>query len=82
MLLAIEDNLVQGFTEQELRTELAIGLYQQQKVTLLQATKVAGVSLTEFALILRSRDIVVDYGYDETEFAKDIETMNRLFPQS
>ncbi len=38
MLLAIEDNLVQGFTEQELRTELAIGLYQQQKVTLLQAT--------------------------------------------
>lgn len=38
MLLAIEDNLVQGFTEQELRTELAISLYQQQKVTLLQAT--------------------------------------------
>jgi predicted HTH domain antitoxin len=79
MQLTIEDTLVEGLSETELLRELAIGLYQHQKIGFMAALKLTGYSQTEFLMVLRERGLPIDFGYDIDEYRNDLRTLDRLF---
>ena len=62
MLIEIPDV---GLTEQELREELAIALFQQNRATLAKAADIAGMSRLDFQRRLADREIPVHYGLDD-----------------
>jgi len=63
-------------TEPELRQELAIALFQQERLTLAQASRLAGMSLREFQSILAERHVELHYGGEE--FRQDLDTLRRM----
>ncbi len=69
MLLTIPDNIVQStrMTEDELRIEIAIMLYQKEKITLGQASELAEVNQLQFQHLLASRKIPINYDIDDLE---------------
>lgn len=50
-----------GMSEQELRQELAITLFQQNKASLAKAARIAGISRLDFQHLLAAREIAVHY---------------------
>lgn len=60
----------------ELQQEIALLLFQQDKLTLGQASAFAGMSQLEFQRLLASRQIPVHY--DVQEFMDDLETLRKL----
>ncbi len=80
MELTIENELLEGTSKAEVLRELSIGLYQQQKISLLSAIRLAGLSKTEFHFLLRERGISMDYGYGVEDYEDDLKTLDRLFP--
>ena len=62
-------------SEPELRLELALVMYQQDRLTLGQASSLAALSQEEFQMVLGSRKIPVHYGLDDLE--RDVETANQ-----
>jgi predicted HTH domain antitoxin len=75
MDVTISDDMVRcaGLTEGELRTELAVALFQQERLTLGQASRLAGMGLDEFLRLLGSRKIPMHYA--EAELEEDIRTL-------
>jgi predicted HTH domain antitoxin len=65
-----------GMSEQEIKTEIAIHLFQLEKITLSQASRLADLSRLQFQHLLSSREISTHYGVDD--FEKDLETIQRL----
>ncbi len=65
-----------GLTEQELKQEIAIMLFQKEKLTLSQASKLAQQDLLQFQYTLASRKIPVHY--DLEDFEKDLATLKDL----
>jgi len=63
-------------TEHELKQELALSLYAARKVTLIQATDIAGVGFFEFQGFLRDRKIPQHYGVQDLE--DDLRTLQEL----
>jgi predicted HTH domain antitoxin len=63
-------------SEEELRTELAVHLYQRQKLSLGKAKELAGLSVWQFLQLLGSRGIPVNY--DTEQFEEDVATLKRL----
>jgi len=78
MSLTIPDDIVYatGMTEAELMQEVAILLFQKEKLTLGQASRLAGMSQLRFQHLLASRQIPVHYGV--TEFEEDRKTLQEL----
>jgi predicted HTH domain antitoxin len=78
MALAISDELLNTtrMTEQELSVEIAVMLFQQEKLTLGQASKLAGMNQFRFQNLLAGRDIGPHY--DVADFQEDIETLKKL----
>ena len=76
--LTIPDALLQSarISEAELRQEIAILLFQRDKLTLAQASRFAHLSRLQFQHLLASRQIPVHY--DVTDFEEDIATLQRL----
>ena len=62
MIIAIPDV---GLTEQELRQELAMALFQQNRATLANAADIAGITRLDFQRLLADRQIPVHYGLDD-----------------
>ena len=62
--------------ESELRTELAVALFQRNRLTLAQAARLADVDRLRFQHLLASRDITVHY--DVEDFEADLETLRSL----
>jgi predicted HTH domain antitoxin len=60
-------------TETELLQEIAILLYQKEKLTLGQASKLAQITQLQFQQLLASRQIPVHY--DVAEFEADLRTL-------
>lgn len=60
-------------SENELKQEIAVVLFQKDKLTLGQASALAGMDQLRFQHLLASRKIPVHY--DVAEFEKDIETI-------
>jgi predicted HTH domain antitoxin len=63
-------------SEQELRAELAVHLYQRQKLSLGKAKELAGLTVWQFLQLLGSRGIPVNY--DVEDFEEDVATLKRL----
>ena len=67
MSVIISDDILQAtrMSEAELRLELAIMLFEREKLTLAQASRLAGLGRAEFQHVLGSRRIPPHYGVAE-----------------
>jgi predicted HTH domain antitoxin len=63
-------------TPQELKVELALTLYAQNRLSVGKARELAGLSLWEFRQLLATRRLFPHY--DQSDFAEDLETLKRL----
>ncbi len=54
-------------SEADLRTELAISLFQQERITLGTASQLAGLHQIEFQQLLASRGICMHYDVEDLE---------------
>jgi len=54
-------------SEEDLRTELAITLFQQERITLGTASQLAGLHQIEFQRLIASRGICVHYDIEDLE---------------
>ena len=78
MGLVIPDEILQTtrLSADELRREIAVLLFQQDKLTLGQAAEFVGMPQFQFLHLLGSRRIPVHY--DVAELEEDLETLRRL----
>lgn len=78
MGVIIPDEILQAtrMTAEELRQEIAVLLFQKDKLTLAQASRLAGMSRLQFQHLLASRQIPVHY--DVAEFEEDLKTLSGL----
>ena len=78
MSVTIPDSVLQTarMSENELLMEIAVTLFQQEKLTLGQASNLANMNLLQFQHLLASREINVHY--DVLEFDKDLQTLKQL----
>jgi predicted HTH domain antitoxin len=78
MSLTIPDEILHatGMSEAELMQEVAILLFQKEKLTLGQASRLAGMNQLQFQHLLASRQIPVHY--DVAEFEADLETLRQM----
>ena len=76
--MIIPDDILHAarMTEEELKQEIAIFLFEKQKLTLAQASRLAEVSRLQFQHLLASRQIPVHY--DVAEFEEDLHTLQDL----
>ncbi len=74
----IPDDIIEatGMSEDEIKTEIAIHLFQLEKITLSQASRLAGLPRLQFQHLLSSRSIPIHYGIED--FERDVETIKRL----
>jgi len=61
---------------EELMKEIAILLYQKDKLTLGQASRLTGMSQLQFQFLLASRQIPIHY--DVVEFEADLKTLREM----
>jgi len=78
MSVVIPDEIVHAIhmTEAELMQEIAILLYQREKLTLGQASRLAQMSQLQFQSLLASRQIPIHY--DVAEFDADLKTLQEM----
>lgn len=78
MGMVIPDEVLQAsrLTETELMIEIAVMLFQKEKLSLGQASRLANLGHLEFQHLLASRDRSVHY--DVPDFEEDLETLREL----
>jgi predicted HTH domain antitoxin len=78
MGLTISDEILQAarMSESELRSEIAVFLFEKDKLTLAQACRLAGMDRLDFQHLLASRGIAMHY--DLQDFEQDLETLRGL----
>ncbi len=76
--MTITDDILQeaNMTEAELKTELAVLLYQKGKLSMGQAARLANMNRIQFQFLLGSRQIPVNY--NEAAFEEDLRTIDQL----
>ncbi len=74
----IPDDIIEatGMSENELKTEIAVQFFKLNKITLEQASRLAGMLRLDFQHLLASRRISLHY--DIEDFKNDLETLKRL----
>jgi predicted HTH domain antitoxin len=65
-----------GMTEAELCQEVAVMLFERERLTLAQAARLAGLDRLRFQRLLADRGIAVHY--DVPEFEADLQTLRAL----
>jgi len=75
MGVIVPDDILQSarMTEEELRQEIAVLLFQKEKLTLAQASRLAGMTRLQFQHLLASREIPVHY--DVADLEEDLKTL-------
>ena len=78
MTLTIPDDILTAakITEEELKLEIAILLYQQKKLSIGKARHLAGMHLIEFQKELSRREICINYDVEDLQV--DIENLKEL----
>jgi predicted HTH domain antitoxin len=78
MGIVISNEILQStrMTDDELLQEIAILLFQKEKLTLGQASKLAKIDQLQFQHLLASRQISIHY--DVEEFEEDLKTLKKL----
>jgi predicted HTH domain antitoxin len=79
MSLVISDEFIKAsqMTASELKIEIAIMLFQQQKISLGKASELAEVNRFEFEKILKQKNIPA-YTYDVEDLAIDLKNLRKL----
>lgn len=65
-----------GLSEAQLKQEIALALFQRERITLAQASRVAEMTQLDFQSLLAEREIPVHYGVDE--FDEDLKALRQL----
>ncbi|MEQ8960352.1 MAG: UPF0175 family protein, partial [Coleofasciculus sp. C2-GNP5-27] len=75
MSVVIPDEIltITRMSEAEMRQEIAVMLFEREKLTLAQASRFAGMHRVAFQHLLASRQIPVHYGIEDLE--QDIQTL-------
>jgi len=78
MPFVVPDEILQSarMSEQEIGQTLALALFEQERLTLGQAARLAGVTQIQFQHLLSARGIPVHY--DVAEFEQDIATLKAM----
>ncbi len=78
MNIVIPDQIlaVTRMTESELKQEIAVMLFEKEKLTLAQASRLAKMNRIAFQHLLASRQIPVHYSVDDLE--QDIKTLQEM----
>ena len=78
MPVTIDDDLLAAahLSELELRRELAVALFREERLTLGQASRLAEMNQFAFQSILADRQIPIHYGIEE--FRQDLRTIEAL----
>ncbi len=63
-------------TEAEMKQEIAVMLFQKEKLTLAQASRFANMNRIAFQHLLASRQIPVHYGIED--FEKDLQNLREM----
>jgi len=78
MSVVISDDILHTtrMSRTEMMQEIAVALFQKEKLTLGQASALAGMTQLQFQYILASRQIPVHY--DVEEFQADLKTLREM----
>ena len=76
LILSDEELRATGLTGQELRQHVATFLFERERLTLGQASALAGMSQAAFMHLLAQRDLSLHYGVEELQ--EDLETIRHL----
>jgi predicted HTH domain antitoxin len=78
MSLVLSDELIRQTqsTEEELRQDIAVMLYGEEKLTLAQASRFLGVGRLEFQKILADHDVPIHYTVEDLR--NDLKTLEEL----
>jgi predicted HTH domain antitoxin len=70
MTLTLSDDILKAvhLSESELKAELAVTLFQQNRLTLSQAARLAQMPQLDFQRLLANREISIHYGVDQLEY--------------
>jgi predicted HTH domain antitoxin len=76
--VTIPDTVLQSarMSESELRREIAVMLFRNDRLTLGQASELAGMNRLTFQHLLKSLEIPLHY--DVADFEEDLQTLRRL----
>ena len=76
--MVISDEVLQSahVSEAEVRAEIALSLFAQDRLTLSQAARLADLAQLDFQGLLASREIPIHYGIAELE--DDLKTLDSL----
>ena len=77
LTITIPDSVIASaqVTEDELMLEIAIALFQQERLTLSEASSLANMTRLNFQKLLGRRHIPI---YDVSDFEKDLENLEAL----
>ncbi len=75
MSLFISDDIIEasGMSEAEFMLEIAIMLFQKEKISIGKASRIAGMNQIQFQQLLARRGICIHY--DVPEFQEDIKSL-------
>ena len=78
MPVTISDEVLTAahISEPELKQELALALFQQERLTLAQASRIAEMTQLAFQALLAERQIPIHYGV--AEFRADLRNLRQL----
>jgi predicted HTH domain antitoxin len=78
MSVVVPDEILTAtrMTDVEMRQEIAIMLFQREKLTLAQASRFASMNRVAFQHLLASRQIPIHYGVED--FEQDIQNLRAL----
>ena len=78
MTITLPDSILESarMSEAELRQEIALLLYEKEKITLAQASRLAEMSRFQFQHLLASRGLFINY--DAEDFEQDLATLRGL----
>ena len=78
MPVTISDDVLAaaGLTEADLRLELAVALFREERLTLAQASRLAKTDHFAFQSVLADRQIPIHYGVEE--FQEDLRAIDAI----
>jgi len=78
MTITFPDSILESarMSEAELRQEIAVLLYEKERLTLAQASRLAETNRLSFQHLIASRGIPIHYGAED--FEQDLDTLRGL----
>jgi predicted HTH domain antitoxin len=78
MTIVIPDEIlrINNLTAEQMTIDFATSLYAQERVTLAQGAKIAGLHIIDFQKALATRDIYIHFDMQDLE--KDLKNLNLL----